>query len=244
MNLKTVAEDVSSDLPTMWDNICLEGVACPAIHLMVDVNAERRDGSTALVLASFKGHLEVVAELLNHVDIDVNAVNRNGATALISASGCGHFEIVVELLNFASVNGKIDNHDCNTQPSLASGNVGDADSFGWDLMGSDSNDAKTRKDGGNSDLNTSGVRICSKDPIQSVTQRKVNVNATNDEDATALIAASSSGHSKIVHELLSCKDVDVNAENLAGDTCLTVATRHGHSEVVLELQKHNVDVCE
>jgi len=64
-----------------------------------DVNAkDNLFGRTALMIASFYGHKEVV-ELLLKKGADVNAKDKNGRTALMIASKKGHKEIV-ELLKF------------------------------------------------------------------------------------------------------------------------------------------------
>ena len=60
------------------------------------VNAHDKNGSTALMVASFSGSDEVVA-LLIKANADVNAHDKNGFTALLEASFSGHDE-VVELL--------------------------------------------------------------------------------------------------------------------------------------------------
>jgi ankyrin repeat protein len=48
----------------------------------VDVNIMDDDGETALIVASKKGHLEVVRALLDHDDVDVNIEDNDGCTAL------------------------------------------------------------------------------------------------------------------------------------------------------------------
>ncbi len=56
-------------------------------------------GSSALILASHNGHLEVVRLLLAHQDVDVNKTRKaDGATALIIASHDGRVELVRLLL--------------------------------------------------------------------------------------------------------------------------------------------------
>ena len=63
-----------------------------------DVNANGKNGYTALMLASFKGCLEIIEYLVGK-GADVNAKNgNNGNTALIMASKQGHHEILKYLL--------------------------------------------------------------------------------------------------------------------------------------------------
>ena len=63
------------------------------IDIGADVNAKDSDGNTALNFASFKGHIEIVKELLAK-KVDVNTKNE----ALYISSSEGHIEIVKELL--------------------------------------------------------------------------------------------------------------------------------------------------
>jgi ankyrin repeat protein len=74
-----------------------------------DVNTKDANGGTALVLASYQGHLEVVQTLVA-AKADVNAKGINGGTALMAASLPGHLEIVRALLAAkADVNAKAAN---------------------------------------------------------------------------------------------------------------------------------------
>ena len=70
-----------------------------------DVNAKTDDAITALMVASHKGHADVVALLTARAD--VNAKNNNGETALIWAVWGDHAEVVEALLAAgADVNAK------------------------------------------------------------------------------------------------------------------------------------------
>ncbi|MDR2384561.1 MAG: ankyrin repeat domain-containing protein [Tannerella sp.] len=62
-----------------------------------DVNAARKNGVTALMSASGKGHTEV-AKLLIEKGADVNATRKNGWTALMCASLKGHTEVAKLLI--------------------------------------------------------------------------------------------------------------------------------------------------
>ncbi|MBO8450903.1 MAG: ankyrin repeat domain-containing protein [Spirochaetes bacterium] len=58
-----------------------------------DVNAEDPDGGTALMIAAYDGHADVVRLLLD-AGADVNAEDQNGSTALMLAAEEGHEDIV------------------------------------------------------------------------------------------------------------------------------------------------------
>ena len=60
-----------------------------------DINAQKRDGSTALMLASKYKHTEIVTELINH-NADVNLQDNNGNTALHS--------VLLEKVNDTTIN--------------------------------------------------------------------------------------------------------------------------------------------
>ena len=59
-------------------------------------------GQTPLMLASSRGHTEVVSVLLAH-GADVSSKDTNGSTALIKASGENHTEVVKLLLAHGAV---------------------------------------------------------------------------------------------------------------------------------------------
>jgi len=54
-------------------------------------------GYTALMLASIRGHVDIVAALLNH-SASINMANACGSTALMSASNYGRVDIIETLL--------------------------------------------------------------------------------------------------------------------------------------------------
>jgi serine/threonine-protein phosphatase 6 regulatory ankyrin repeat subunit B len=64
-----------------------------------DVNAQTKEGYTALMMASVMGHTEI-AKLLIEEGADVNAQTKDGWTALMRASSEGKIE-VAELLRKA-----------------------------------------------------------------------------------------------------------------------------------------------
>ncbi|RYP53373.1 hypothetical protein DL768_001618 [Monosporascus sp. mg162] len=94
----------------LW-NACFEGNHEAVTRLLagrIDVNAKDRGGSTALHLASMKGHGNVVGGLLDKDGIDMNAKDKGGWTALHWASKDGHGNVVEKLLHKdgIDVNGK------------------------------------------------------------------------------------------------------------------------------------------
>ena len=75
----------------------------PLFHRILEriknVNAGNNGGTTALMLAAFSNHLDIVVSLMNHPEIDLNVQNRKKETALHYAVAQGHITIVEKLLS-------------------------------------------------------------------------------------------------------------------------------------------------
>ena len=61
---------------------------------------------------------------------------------------------------------------------------------------------------------------------------EVNINATDADEVTALIAAAHGGHREVVTLLLAADGINVNAASVSGNTALICAAQQGHTEVV------------
>jgi hypothetical protein len=87
------------------------GLMCTLLNMGADVNCKDANGKTPLIIASKRGHLDIVKKLLEK-GADVNCKDANGKTPLIIASECGHLNIVKNLLgkgadvNCKDANGK------------------------------------------------------------------------------------------------------------------------------------------
>ena len=66
------------------------------------------------------------------------------------------------------------------------------------------------------------------------------MNAKNNDGWTALIRASSNGHTETVAMLLE-KGADVNAKNMIGRTALISASENGHTKIVAMLLEKGVE---
>merc|ERR1719326_855718 len=64
-------------------------------------------GRTKLILATFKGQKDVVAELINYGQADVSAKALTGHTALMYAAGEGHTDLMQMFLGAASVGASV-----------------------------------------------------------------------------------------------------------------------------------------
>jgi len=85
-----------------------------------DVNRSDDRGLTALMLASFEGHLEVVRTLLDSSAINVNQQNKRGWTALIACSFQGGSAVLAELLLNPEVDPNVQNKKGSTGLMAAS----------------------------------------------------------------------------------------------------------------------------
>ncbi|KAI2492666.1 serine/threonine kinase [Fragilaria crotonensis] len=84
-----------------------------------NVNAKGKYGWTALIVASWNDHLEVVRALLDHDGVDVNIQGIKGWTALSGASYKGQLEVVRALLMHNGVDANIQNEDGETALDVA-----------------------------------------------------------------------------------------------------------------------------
>ena len=77
--------------------------------------------------------------------------------------------------------------------------------------------------------------------VRRLIAQGADVNAEDDNGATALMVASAEGHSEIVSLLVS-SDADVNATRSTGWTALASASTAGHGEIVNLLLSNGADV--
>ena len=69
------------------------------------------------------------------------------------------------------------------------------------------------------------------DVVNALLAKGANVNATNEEGATALLLAAGDGPWKTV-ELLIDKGADINVKDQEGSTALIIASEKGHLDTV------------
>jgi len=93
----------------------------PSIDVVMVINEQTPNGSTALMWASLMGRLDIVYALLQYPFIDLNLQTREGYTALMAASVSGHTRIVEALLQMpVNINITAKTRDGMTALSLAS----------------------------------------------------------------------------------------------------------------------------
>jgi ankyrin repeat protein len=210
-----------------------------------NINATIGFGTTALILASQNGHLDIVCELLKSDNTDVNHQGEWGFTALMYAISKDHFNIVVELL-------KHDEVDVNRVDDIGSTALKWASFRGHvdiviELLNRedvDVNHQSTTHSFGKTALMLASSAGHVDVVIELLKRDDVDVNlqgtsTTHFFGGTALMLASSAGHVDVVIELLKRDDVDVNLQDkLSGETAIIIATRHGHSGIERCLEEH------
>lgn len=187
----------------------------------VDINVrESKIGATALMIASGKGHLEVVQYLINK-GADINAKVDSGRTALMMASQMGHLGVVKALIE-----GK----------------------KGLLSMFSKGADINAKSNYGETALMSASLKGYL-EIVKYLIDKGADINAKANDGFTALISASTAGHLEVVKYLIS-KGADINAkgkfeENGAkfdGETALMGASGYGHLEVVKYLISKGANV--
>jgi len=195
-----------------------------------DVNRAAKDGSTALMNASIRGHADIVATLIvNHAD--VNLASRDGRTALHRAAMTGRLEIAEQLLDAGA---QVDNHSRDGDTPLAL-----AVYFGQRPVverliaaGADTNARGRRQE---TPLMLA-VRGNHPNIMQLLLANGANPNIVADEDGTtALILAAERGLADAVRVLLAA-GADAGHRTRAGRTALAAAEEIGASQTAVLLR--------
>ena len=79
---------------------------------------QNHEGSTALMLAANRGHVDALSLLLDDPLIRINTQNNHGYNAIMFASEQGHSESVELLLDDVGININRTNHDHMTVKKL------------------------------------------------------------------------------------------------------------------------------
>ncbi|XP_064392749.1 ankyrin-2-like isoform X2 [Halichondria panicea] len=180
---------------------------------------------TALLIASYSGHDEVVRVLLA-AKATVNAQTKLGQSPLWAASCNGHLKCVELLIN-AGANVDIQDEDNVTALHAASSNG--HDEVVRVLLAAKAT-VNTQSKSGHSPLwaaSCNGHLKC----VELLINAGVNVDIQEEDNVTALLIASYSGHDEVVRVLLAAK-ATVNTQNKLGQSPLWAASIDGHLKCV------------
>ncbi|MBA2650523.1 MAG: ankyrin repeat domain-containing protein [Legionella sp.] len=197
------------------------------VNLLISKGAnpnQLNKGISALNIAVFKGHLDVVRELLKCENIDVNQES-NGASPLFYAANFGRRDLVNLLISKgASLNQLTNKLD---SPLLIAVQKGHLDVV-QELLNNENIDVN-QAPGGISLL----CRASEKGHVGIVNlliSKGVNPNQLNN-GYSALTIAVNRGHFNVVQELLKCENIEVNQES-EGESPLFHAAKMGQRGIV------------
>jgi ankyrin repeat protein len=196
----------------------------------VIVEAKTEGGWTALLLASFEGHLEIVQYLLQNGNANVDVKANDGWTALHFASNARHLEIVRYLLQNGNANVDAQENDGRTALHYASDN-GYLEMIQYLLQNGNAN-AETKTNNGFTALHFASRNAHLKVVQYLLQNGNANVDAQENHGWTALHFASDNGDLEIVLYLVHQCQANVYAVTKNNKTPLDVAKQAGKTEIV------------
>ena len=228
-----------------------EHVVRMLLSAQADSNVRKRDGFTALNLASERGNLEIVCALLDAgASVDLGTMQKN-QTPLHTAASAGHLQIVRELLQHSASVHELHNTGDRTSPLISACFQSDA-SVVQALIDANAPLDHAKIDGWTPLLISisqghDGVALALIDAGASLSQ----LDARGDEGdgspsiilaSTPLVRASQMGRVEIVRRLLHAPGVQVDASCNSGLTPLLCAATYGQVEVLRILLHAAADV--
>ena len=217
---------------------CRKEVLQEIVESGVDVNATNRNGITALMKASRRGHIDAISVLL-HAGVDPNIVDCNGNTLLHYAVDGECSKEVLQAIVESGIDVNATNKNGVT-PLMKASRRGNIDAISVLLhAGADPNIIDGN---GNTLLHYAVYVYCRKEVLQEIVESGVDVNATNRNGITALMKASRRGHIDAISVLLHA-GVDPNIVDCNGNTLLHYAVYGDCSmEVLQAIVESGVDV--
>ncbi|KAM8966899.1 ankyrin repeat domain-containing protein 29 [Pelodytes ibericus] len=202
----------------------------------VDVDCRDSTGSTALMVASFAGHMECVRELVLQ-GADINLQRQSGSTALFFAAQQGHNSIVKFLFEFGA----------STEFATKDGGTGllAASQYGHSqvvetLLKHGANIHEQLCPNFNYHDGATPLFLAAQggyvDVVRLLLTSGAKANQPRQDGTTALWIAAQVGHSEVVRVLL-LRGADREGARIDGTTALFKAATKGFSEVIEELLK-------
>ena len=203
---------------------CLQNALC-------HVDCRNEDGRTGLILASWKGHKEVVEVLLAYgCDVDIQDT-ACGSTAVMFAAQSGHKDVLDRLLD----------HNCNLDIQNNIGWVALLYAI-WNnhkdvavaLLNHNCNVDIQNDKGWNAIILAAANGL--KDIAELLVARNCNLDLQDEVGQTALISAAHYGHADIAALFVDHK-CNLDLQNKHGETAQRVARRYMHPAVYRVISK-------
>ncbi|PFX27903.1 Ankyrin-3 [Stylophora pistillata] len=206
----------------------------PPSKLQVTVNKRSSSGSSPLLVASYKGNVEVVRTLLKyHARVDV--FDESGRAALHICAERGHLEVAKELLEHkAYVNAK-------SKVGLTPLHLA-AESGHKELVGLLVATYKASVDALTLEKKTALHLAAEKGRLQvceHLLELRADISALDNKGQTPLHYAAQNDHSQVVTLFLNHKPGVMMQQNAEGSTCVHIAAMKGSVSVIKELLKFN-----
>ncbi len=232
--------DRTAEEPASIDLAFLEGVSAgraEIVQMMLDrganVNAANSKGVTALMIAGFKGHSEVVKLLLNQPNLNLSARDRDGWSPLFYALKSEKIEILQLMLRQPGL-------DVNAKDVLG------LSALNWALILGEIEIVTLMSKQPGIDINVRdalgrtplmwAATLCRPKMADLLLNMKtepqmVDVNAVDVSGRSALMWAAFNGCSPIVERLLEQPGVGLEDEDHQGKTALRLAEERGQTKV-------------
>ena len=116
--IETLEVEKLSNIRLSMPSVFVQAVYCNEIdtikkYLSEDINPNESissTGVTPLLIATYKGHSDIIKLLLERSDIQINVQENSGVTALINAANNGHADIVKLLLAHPDIQVNVQNN--------------------------------------------------------------------------------------------------------------------------------------
>lgn len=206
----------------------------PPSKLQLTVNKRSSSGSSPLLVASYKGNVEVVRTLLKyHARVDV--FDESGRTGLHVSAERGHLEVARELLEHkAYVNAK-------SKVGLTPLHLA-AESGHKELVGLLVANYKATVDALTLEKKTALHLAAEKGRLEvckHLLELRADICALDNKGQTPLHYAAQNDHSQVVAVFLKHKPDVMMQQNAEGSTCVHIAAMKGSVAVIKELLKCN-----
>ena len=208
---------------------------------IVNVN---KDNLSTLILACFRGRIDVVEILLKIINInEVNEKSKTGISPLITACFFGYPNIVEKLLSKEGIDVNV-LKDGETVLMMACSN-GHTDIVKMLLLKEGINVNAQNKNG-----ETALMMDCSNEHkhteiVEMLLNMKkdiIDVNTQKNDGETALMMACCNRHTEIVKMLLLKEGIDVNVQDQDGETALDMALSRMNIEIVDMLLEKDAEI--